>query len=106
MNQIIKEHVDFFNEFISDIGIQENNYIVINETIFNQAKYNDKIQPFFDKLIPYYYKSKQFYVTREINFGNFITVLRQICKKNNVEYTSKIKYSKSTHFMEYYISYN
>ena len=102
MNQIIKKKVDFFNEFIISIGIVENNYVIINETIFKKDEYTDLIKPFFEKLVPYYHKSKQFYLTREINFSSFITVLRQICKSGDVHFTSKLKYSKSTHYIEYY----
>jgi len=103
MSQIIKENIDFFKDFITTIGIQEHNYIVLNESIFKKAEYSDLVKPFFEKLIPHYHKSKQFYLTREITFANFITVVRQICKKQNINYSSTIKYSKSSHFMEYYI---
>ncbi len=102
MNQIIKIKVDFFNEFIISIGTVENNYVMIDETIFKKAEYNNLIRPFFDRLIPHYHKSKQFYLTREINFSSFITVIRQICKSNDVQYSSKLKYSKSSHYIEYY----
>lgn len=103
MNQIIKKNIDFFQEFIISIGTKENNYILINETIFKQAEYNNLIQPFFEKLIPYYHKSKHYYLTREINFASFVTVMRQICKHHKIEYLSQIKYSKSSHYMEYYV---
>ena len=102
MNQIIKYKVDFFNEFIISIGIVENNYVMIDETIFKKAEYNNLMKPFFERLLSYYHKSKQFYLTREINFTNFITVARQICKSNDILYTSKLKYSKSSHYIEYY----
>jgi len=102
MNQIIKTKIDFFNEFIISIGIIENNYVIVNETIFNKAQYNNLIKPFFENLLPHYHKSKQFYLLREINFASFITVLRQICKSNDVHFTSKLKYSKSSHYIEYY----
>jgi len=102
MNQIIKIKIDFFNEFIISIGTVENNYVMINETIFKKAHYNHLIAPFFEKLIPYYHKAKQFYLKREINFSNFITVIRQISKSNDIPYSSKLKYSKSSHFIEYY----
>jgi len=102
MNQIIKTKIDFFNEFIISIGTVENNYVMIDETIYKKAEYNNLIRPFFDKLLSYYHKSKQFYLTREINFSNFITVVRQICKSNDVPYNSKLKYSKSHHYIEYY----
>jgi hypothetical protein len=102
MNQIIKTKIDFFNEFIISIGIVESNYVIVNETIFKKAEYNDLIKSFFEKLLPHYHKSKQFYLTREINFASFITVLRQICKSNDIHFTSKLKYSKSSHYIEYY----
>jgi hypothetical protein len=64
MNQIIKTKIDFFNDFIISIGTVENNYVLIDETIFKKAHYNNLILPFFDKLIPHYQKSKQIYFTR------------------------------------------
>jgi len=102
MNQIIKEKIDGFNDYIISIGIKENNYIIINENIYKKALYNDLIKPFYDKIELYYYESKKFYLMREITYNGFITILRQISKKNNIKYTSKIKYSNSKHSLEYY----
>lgn len=101
-NQIIKSKIDFLNEFIINIGTIESNRVVINETNYNKAKYNGLIQPFLLKLYPFYHTSKLFYINREITYTGFITILRQICKKNEVLYESKIKYTKSTHYLEYY----
>ena len=56
-NQILKSKIDFLNEYIISIGMIENNYIIINETIYNKAKYNNQIQPFLLKIEPYYQKS-------------------------------------------------
>jgi hypothetical protein len=102
MNQIIKEPIEGFNEYIIEIGIKENNYIVINENLYKKALYNDLIKPFYNKIEPNYYESKKFYLLREITYNGFITILRQISKKNNIMYTSKIKYSNSKHSLEYY----
>ena len=100
--QILKKKVDFFTEYLLSVGTLENNYIMINETIYNKAKYNNLIQPFLLKLEPYYHKSKQFYIQRDITYNGFITILRQIAKHNEAEYESKLKYTKSTHYIEYY----
>ena len=101
-NQILKEKVDFLNEFIISIGTIEPTCIMVNETNYNKANYNGRIKPFILKLEPFYHKSKSFYITRDITYTGFITILRQICNKNEIKYDSKIKYTKSTHYLEYY----
>ena len=102
MNQIIKNKIDFFNDFIISVGLKENNYIIINENVYKKALYNNLIKEFYSKLEPHYYESKQFYLFREITYNGFITILRQISKKNSIQYTSKIKYTNSKHYLEYY----
>jgi hypothetical protein len=102
MNQIIKNRIEGFNEFIINIGIKENNYIIINENIFKQALYNNLIEEYYKKIEHNYYDSKKYYLKRGITYNSFITILRQISKKNNIHFTSKIKYSNSKHFLEYY----
>jgi hypothetical protein len=102
MNQIIKNNIDFFNDFVISVGIKENNYIIINENIYKKALYNNVIQDFYTKLEPHYHESKKFYLFRELNYNGFITILRQIAKKNNIIYKSKIKYTNSKHYLEYY----
>jgi hypothetical protein len=102
MNQIIKNNIDFFNNFLITIGTKEHNYIIINENIYKQALYNDSIKEFYSKLTQHYYESKKYYLTRESTYNNFITILRQISKKNKVKYISKLKYINSKHHIEYY----
>ena len=101
-NQILKSNVDFFNEFIISIGTIEPTCIMMDETNYNKAQFHNLITPFLLKLEPFYHKSKLFYIQRQMNYTSFITILRQICKKNDIKYTSKIKYTKSTHYLEYY----
>ena len=55
------------------------------------------------KIKPYYFKSKQFYLERDKNYKNIITIIRQICKFNHMAYTSKIVYLKSTYEIKYFI---
>jgi hypothetical protein len=101
-NQIIKNKIDFFIEFLKSIGTKENNNITINENHYKQAIYNNKIQPFIASLEPHYYDSKKKYLQKYITYNGFITILRQISNKNEIIYTSKIKYTKSVHYIEYY----
>jgi hypothetical protein len=102
MNQIIKNKIDFFNDFIISIGLKENNYIIINENVYKKALYNNLIQEFYSKLESNYYESKKYYLFRKITYNGFITILRQISKKNEITYSSKIKYTNSKQYLEYY----
>lgn len=73
---------------------------------FKRAKFNNTLQSFCDSIQPFYYTPKQKYVTCDHKFTKFITIIRQICKHNNIPYTSKIKYSNNTYFITYYIKNN
>ena len=37
---------------------------------------------------------------------SFITIIRQVCKKNHIPFNSQIKYDKSSYDICYYIYYN
>jgi hypothetical protein len=101
-NQIIKNKIDFFIEFLKSVGTKENNHITINANHYKQAVYNNKIEPFILQLEPHYYESKKKYLQKANTYNGFITILRQVSNKNEIVYTSKIKYTNSVHYLEYY----
>lgn len=90
-------------KFLDEYCIVENNYYILDKIIFKKYVYNDKIIPFLQSLNDYYKINKQYYLQREITFNNFLTIIRQICKFKNIEYTNKIKYDKNNYFITYYI---
>ena len=100
-NQIIKNKIDFFNDFIKSIGTQEDKYILFDENHYKKAEYKGMIEPFLLRLEPYYYQTKKRYLTRKMNYNNIITILRQISKINEIEYESVMKYNNSKHYIEY-----
>jgi hypothetical protein len=40
---------------------------------------------------------------KPLNYKSFITIIRQICKFNNIQYQNFIKYEKSSYNIYYYI---
>ena len=80
----------------------DNKYI-FNNIAYNKAEYLTLIEPFCAAIMGSYYKTKQFYVTRKHTYVRFLTVIRQICRSLNVEYTSNIEYDKSTYSIVYFI---
>ena len=102
-NQILKKPVDHFEEYLRAFGTPEQNYVLININHFKRAQYGEKLREFLLHIEPYYHASKKNYVNRpNLNYMNFITILRQISHMNGVFFEYKIKYTNSKHYMEYY----
>lgn len=78
-------------------------YYVINNDAFKKMKLLQLYEKFVKDLTPFYKPSKQFYLTRPPKYTSFLTLLRHICKANNVMYSSKIKYDKSQYEIIYFI---
>lgn len=103
-NQVIKKYVDIFDDFVKTNFVRENNYYIFNYLNFKKIIYEKQIESFLTQLKDYYYKNKHFYIERpDITHNQFNTILRQICKKNNIHIEIKIKYENSKYSPEYHI---
>tara|TARA_Y100000592_G_C5412980_1_gene289107 strand:- start:581 stop:1006 length:426 start_codon:yes stop_codon:yes gene_type:complete len=87
----------------SNIDNKSSKIITINKAFFKKLQYNNSIQGFLQNIKEYYYESKQYYVTRQITYNNFLTIIRQICKINNIHIEKKIVYIKNYYDIIYYI---
>ena len=90
-------------DILDKICVKNDKYYILNKISYKKGEYLQILNSFTEILIPYYYKSKQKYLTRKMNFNTFITIIRQLCRINNINYTSKILYNKSTYDIVYYI---
>jgi len=102
-NQIFKTPINpevmwgFFKENCSEFE----EYFVFNKTNYKKALFNNKIEPFIEKIINYYYDSKKYFVTRKMDYMKFITVLRQVCNSLELKYKNDIIYDKSNYEITY-----
>ena len=85
---------------------KKNNSYIFTKTSFKKAQFNNLVEPFCHSLKEYYHKSKLKYLERKINYKNFITIIRQICKSVHIPFTSKIVYDKSKYEIVYTIFTN
>lgn len=107
-SQIFKKHIPLtiFFTFLNSIYFEKKkSTITINKTSFKKAQLNNCLSEFLNTIEPYYYKSKQYYVQRKLDFYKFMTIIRQICKHNEIPIRSKIKYDKSSYEFNYFIDY-
>jgi hypothetical protein len=104
-NQIFKcaLPINLLWDYLQHNFIDKDTHFSINKFLYKKAEYNNSITLFLDSLKEYYYLSKRKYVDRQMTYKHFLTVLRQICKANNINYTSKLVYDKSSYEIEYSI---
>ena len=81
----------------------ENNFYILDKLFYKKYEYNNQIDLLKNKLKEKYKNSKKFYLERENNYNNLLTIIRHLCKKNNINYQSKIKYDKNKYNIIYYI---
>lgn len=91
--------------FLDKTGIKKDNYYLFDYNCFRVMMYHKYNEEFIISIMEYYKPSKQIYLTRPITYNSFITIIRHICKINNVEFKTKILYQHSIYNIEYYISY-
>ena len=90
-------------DFLKEVADEKEDYYILNKILYKQAEYNNHIAPFIESLKLYYYKSKLYYVERKLDYIKFMTIIRQLCNANKLEYTSKIIYNNSNYEIEYAI---
>ena len=100
-----KKHfpIEILYTFLDKFCIKKGNYVMFDYNSFRIMLYHDYNDEFIELLKEYYYPSKQFYLTRPLTFNSFVTIIRQLCKINNVDFESKILYQHSIYNIEYYI---
>jgi hypothetical protein len=94
-------------DLLDKISLKKPKYYVLDINAYNKLKYNKTTwyEEFTKSLKPYYFISKHYYLDRPLTYNHFITVIRQLCKANNLEFSKKISYSKHDYNSDYYIYY-
>ena len=78
-------------------------YYIFTICSYKKICYHGYDVEFMNRIEPYYYASKIYYIQREQNYKTFCTIIRQICKYNDVKIFSKMNYVNSSYVMEYFI---
>lgn len=106
-NQIFKYHVppNILFDFLDSICVKNEKYYIFDKSAFKKASFKNLLPTFFDSLVDYYYVSKRKYLETPHKYNNLCTIIRQICKLNEISYVSNIRYSNSSYEIVYYIYY-
>lgn len=104
-SQLFKTKIptEFIIDLFNKITIKIDKHYIIDVNSFKKGMFNNNIPEFINQCIPYYHASKQKYLKKNTTYKSFITIIRQICKYNNITHTSHIKYDKSSYDIVYHI---
>ena len=107
VNQVFKENVP--NEVLFDllelISLKTDKYYLIDHNAYKRMIFNNYNERFCNNLKIYYHYSKFFYIERKMTYKSFTNIIRQICKYNNIMFTSHMKYNESQYNIDYLIYY-
>jgi len=92
--------INFIAKFANN---NNNNYYLINKSSYKRAIFLDIVKDLIDDIKDYYHVSKRKYIENVNSYSKFMTIIRQLCKINNINFVSKIIYEKSTYDILYYI---
>lgn len=74
---------------------ETDDFYYITKYSHKKAVLENHLNLFVGDVLPYYKPSKRFFVEREINYKNMITIIRQLSRLFNIQLVSEIKYNKS-----------
>ena len=103
--QIFKKEVptELLHSLLDNICLKTEKYYLLDMNAYRKMLFHEHHIEFCEKLAEYYHSSKQFYLTRKMTYTSFTNIVRQICKHNNIMFTSQIKYNESKYNINYYI---
>jgi len=106
VSQIFKCRVppDILYTFLNKCTERTEGEYIFSNTEYKRAKYKNLLVPFCLYVEKYYYNSKKCYPKNAKTYKKFATVLRQICKSNDIPFNSSVKYSNSDYNVSYIIS--
>ena len=105
LKQIFKNQVPIHLvvELLDKICLKTEKYYLIDMNAYKKMMFHGLETDFFAIIKEYYHASKQFYIDRKLTYNSFTNIVRQICKSNNIMFSSQIKYNESKYNIDYFI---
>uniref|UniRef100_A0A6C0I0Y3 Uncharacterized protein n=1 Tax=viral metagenome TaxID=1070528 RepID=A0A6C0I0Y3_9ZZZZ len=103
--QIFKKPIESSHLFdiLEQTCIKNDDHYIIDINAYKKIKFHNLHINFLESISEYYHTSKKYYIEREFTYNSFTNIVRQICKFNNIRFTSNICYNHSTYYIHYII---
>jgi hypothetical protein len=93
-------------DLLEQVCLKTDKYYFFDLNAYKKMLFLNLHPTFILSLREYYHVSKKFYLDREVNYGSFTNILRQICKYSEIELNSEMKYNYSQYYINFYIFYD
>lgn len=105
MSQIFKEKINKSKlyDLLDQICFKNETKYIFDNSSYKKANMLNLLEPFIESIKPYYHISKKYYVERKLSYKMLATIIRQICRSNNIHYKQDIVYIKSSYEIVYTI---
>jgi len=106
--QIFKQTIpnSILYAFLEKICFKTDKYYLIDMNAYRKLLFHNINEEMCNAIRSYYHTSKHFYLDRKMTYNSFTTIVRQICKHNNIMFTSQIKYNESKYNIDYLIYFS
>jgi len=94
---------DILFDLLEKVCLKTDKYYLFDLNAYKKLVFYEYYERFKRAIRPYYNLSKQFYVERKLTYNSFTNILRQICKSNNIMFTSQIKYNESKYNIDFLV---
>jgi len=103
--QIFKTGIpqEILYNLLEEISLKTDTYYIVDFIAYKKMKFHNLQEAFLTSVIDYYHYSKRFYIEREFTYNSFTNIVRQICRVNNIVFTSDIKYNGSKYHIDYFV---
>lgn len=104
-SQIFRKKVpnEILFDLLEKVCFKTDKYYLIDVNAFRKLMFHNYHTEFCEQLKDYYNLSKMFYIERKMVYNSFTNIVRQICKLNNIMFTSLIKYNESKYNIDFFI---
>ena len=105
--QIFRELIpkNMLYDLLEQVASKTEKFYVVDLNAYKKMRFHNLHDAFLSTIIEYYHYSKRFYVERDFTYNSFTNIVRQICRINDIPYTSQIRYNESKYNIDYYIYY-
>lgn len=105
MSQVFREppSINCLQNIIECFGTKERDEFMIDYVTYKKIIFHKVYVDWLEELLPYYYNSKKFYITRNFSFNSFITIIRQLCKFFGKDYRYTYDRNQNYQHLKYFI---
>ena len=101
-----KMPIELLFDFFDKVKCEPEKKYIIDKTFFKKFQLYNLLQPLLDVCKEYYLESQKKYLLKKpFLYKSFNTIVRQICRINDIPFYYKIIYFHSEYEIVYYINY-